>query len=251
LHLTCLTCAFCLTPRALRRWGRVLTLLATIIPLAGCSTRLIRGRAEKRIEQKLEELIGPADSYKVRVRRTKDGEIVVGRIRRIEIDGRHVHAGEQIELESVHIVLEDLRYHAPPEERVSVRNSQLVIHLTETALNDYLHRQQKDSQPEVHLNDGTVTLKGMIRLLGVPTPFETEGRLEVVDGRRVEFRAERLPTDIDATPGIGNEYVELRLNPLIDVARLKLPLRLDSVNIQSGRIIVRGAAYLPLPTRAR
>lgn len=217
----------------------------------GCSTRFIRGRAESRITESLEDLIGPADRYRVKVRNTKDAEIVVGRLRRIEIDGWHVRAGEQIDLESVHLVLQNLRYHAPPDERISVGDSDLVIHLTEASLNDYLRRQHPDSPTVVHLNDGTVTLKGTFRFLGVPTPIETDGRLEVVEHSRVEFRADRVRLAIDPIPGFGKEYVEKRLNPLIDVVRLKLPLRLDSIQIQCGRMIVRGAAFLPPPSRSQ
>jgi hypothetical protein len=222
--------------------------LLTAMLLTGCSTRLIRGRAERRITDKLEDLIGPADQYRVRLRGARDAEIVVGRIRLIEIEGWNVRAGEQIDLASVRLVVRDLRYHAPPDERISVGSSELEIHLTEASLNDYLRRQHPDLQPVVHLNDGTVTLKGMFRLLGIPTPIETEGRLVVVDRTRVEFRADTVRLSIDPIPGVGNEYVESRLNPLINVARLKLPLRLDSVELQNGRMIVRGAAYLPPPS---
>jgi hypothetical protein len=236
---------------SLCRWGLAAGLLAGSLLLTGCSTRFIRGRAERRITDRLEELIGPADEYRVRVRRTKDGEIVVGRINQIDIDARHVRAGQQIELETVHLALRNVRYHAPPEERVSVGSSELVIHLTEAALNDYLRRQHPNSQPVVHLNDGTVTLKGTLRLLGLPTPIETEGRLEVVERTRLEFRASSVRLAIDPIPGIGREYVENQLNPLVNVARLKLPLRLDSVQIQCGRMIVRGAAYLPPPSRSQ
>lgn len=226
-------------------------ILLAVLFLTGCSTRIIRGHAESRITDRLEALIGPADRYQVKVSRTKDAEIVVGRVRRIEINGWHVHAGEQIELESVHLVLENLRYRAAPGEQVSVSGSELVIHLTETALNDYLRRQHPSSQPVVRLNNGTVTLKGTLRFLGVPTPIETEGRLEIVGKRRIEFRADQVRLAIDPVPGIGREYIEKQLNPLIDVTRLKLPLQLDSIHIRSGRIVVRGSAYLPPPSRSQ
>jgi hypothetical protein len=226
-------------------------LLLLALLTTGCSTRFVRGRAERRIADKLEDLIGPAEKYKVRVRGTKDAEIVVGRIRRVEIDGWNIQAGGQIELESLHAELRNLRYHAPPEERVSVGDSLLVVQLTQTALNDYLRRQQPDSQPEVVLNDGTVTLKGMFRWLGVPTPIETTGRLTIVDRVRLEFRAETVRVAADPMSGIGAEYIEKRLNPLLDVQRLNLPIRLDTITSESGRLVVRGTAHLPAPPRNR
>src|SRR3954453_14999288 len=90
-----------------------LPLLVAFSLLAGCSTRFVRGRAERRIAHKLDDLIGPAERYQVRVRGTKDAEIVAGRLRRIDVDGWNVHAGNQIDLESFHLELHELRYHAP------------------------------------------------------------------------------------------------------------------------------------------
>src|ERR1051326_6102659 len=140
--------------------GAAAGLLLLLVPLTtGCSTGFIRGHAERRIQHRLVDLIGPAEEYKVRVRHTKDAEIVVGRIRRIEIDGRHIKAGGQLELESLHVVLQNLKYHAPPAERLTVDESQLESDITEAALNDYLRRQNPDLQPEVVLNDGTLILK--------------------------------------------------------------------------------------------
>jgi hypothetical protein len=222
-----------------------LLLAAGSLLLCGCSTRLIRGKAERRISRRLTDLIGPAEKYKVRVRGTKDAEIVVGRIRRIEIDGWNVNAGRQILLESLHLELRNLRYHAPPDEQVTVGESELVIHLTEPALNDYLRRQNPENPPQVMLNGGTVTLKGALRLLGVPTPIETTGRLQIANRTELIYRANDVLMAIDPIPGIGPEYVEKRLNPLLDVAGLELPLRLDSIEVQPGRLIVRGTAYLP------
>ncbi len=95
------------------------------------------------------------------------------------------------------------------------------------------------------LNGGTVTLKGALRPLGVPTPIETTGRLQIANRTELIYRANEVLMAIDPIPGIGPEYVEKRLNPLLDVAHLELPLRLDSIEVQPGRLIVRGTAYLP------
>ena len=218
------------------------------LPLCGCSTRLVRGHVERRIAHRLVDLIGPADRYQVRVRGTKDAEIVAGHLRRIDVDGWNVRAANQIDLESIHIELDDLRYHAGPEETLSVGESHLEIRITEPALNSYLHRQHPENLPEITLDRDRVTLKGTLRLLGVDTPLVTTGRLEVVDHTRVVLRAETVQFSADPIPGIGPEYVEKHLNPLLNVTRLNLPLRLDEIEVQPGRLIVRGSVYLPPKT---
>jgi hypothetical protein len=220
-----------------------------VVPLlCGCSTRFVRGRAERRIQHKLVDLIGPAERYQVRVRGTKDAEIVAGRLRRIDVDGWNVRAANQIDLESFHLELNNLRYHAPPDESLSIGDSHLEIQITEPALNSYLRRQHPDNRPEITLDNGKVTLKGSLRLLGIDTPLVTAGWLEVVDQTRVNFRAESVRLSTEPIPGIGTEYVESHLNPLLNITRLNLPLRLDEIEVRPGRLIVRGSAHLP-PTR--
>jgi hypothetical protein len=181
----------------------------------------------------------------VRVRGTKDAEIVAGRLRQIDVDGWNVRAGNQIDLESFHLELHNLRYHAPPDESLSIGDSHLEIQITEPALNNYLSRQHPDNRPEIRLDSGRVTLKGTMRLLGIDTPLITTGWLAVVDHTRVEFRAESVRLATNPIPGIGTEYVENHLNPLLNVTRLDLPLRLDEIEVQPGRLIVRGSAHLP------
>jgi hypothetical protein len=230
-------------PRAPR--ARCFCLLAAVLTCCGCSTRFVRGRAERRIQHKLADIIGPAERYQVRVRGTKDAEIVAGRLRRIDVDGWNVHAGNQIDLESFHLELHNLRYHAPPDESLTVGQSQLEIQITEPALNRYLRRQNPDNQPEITLDSGRVTLKGNMRLLGIDTPLVTTGSLEIVDHTQVNYRAETVRLGAEPIPGIGTEYVEKHLNPLLNVTRLNLPLRLDEIEVQPGRLIVRGSASLP------
>jgi hypothetical protein len=217
--------------------------------LAGCSTHFLRGHAERRIGHKLADLIGPADQYKVRIRGTRDAEIVAGRIRCIDIDGWNVLAGHQIELESLHLELHDLRYHPAPEEKLSVGESHLVIQLTQQALNDYIRRQHPVNPTEVTLNAGTVTLKRSLQLLGVPTPLVTTGHLEVVEHTRLDYRADTVQLQGDPIPGIGPAYVESHLNPLLNMNGLHLPLQLDEVETQPGRLVVRGSVSLPPTTK--
>jgi hypothetical protein len=231
--------------------GRAVALLAlAALPLlSGCATRFLRHHAERRIAHKLEELIGPAERYQVRLIGTRDADIVAGRIRHIEIDGYHIRAGGQIDIESLHADLLNLHYHAPPGETVSVGESQLEIRFSQQALNDYLKRQHPESQPEITLNHGSVTLTGYLDLLGVPTPLTTTGRLEVVDHEKLIYRAEtvqltRDPARAEDAGGIGPDYVEKHLNPLLNVGHLHLPLHLDAIEIEPGHLVVQGSVYL-------
>jgi hypothetical protein len=193
----------------------------------------------------LEQLIGPAERYQVRIRGTKDAQIVAGHLRRVDVDGWNVRAANQIDLESFHLELHNLRYEAPPEESLSIGESFLEIQITEPALNQYVRRQNPRSQTEITLDSGRVTLKEQMRLLGIDTPLVTTGWLEIVEHTRVNFRAESVRLSADPIPGIGKEYVESHLNPLLNIKRLNLPLSLDEIEVQPGRLIVRGSASLP------
>jgi hypothetical protein len=233
------------------RLGSTLLSLALLLSPAGCSTRIVRGRVEKRIAARLRTLIGPADDYRVRIYDTKDPELVVGSIRRLEVQGTNVQAGgrTRIRLDALRLWARGIRFRGGPGEVVSVGDSHLEVDISEDALNDYLARQHRREGARVHLNDGTVTLFGMIRVLGVQAPVETTGRLEIAEGRQIVYRADHVSAPTLRLPGTGTEFVERQVNPLVDMERLDWPVRLETIQVGGGKVTLGGALALPNPDR--
>jgi hypothetical protein len=232
------------SPRASCLQSAVLFLV--LLVSSGCSTRLIRGHAEKRIAARLRTLIGPADDYRVRIFDTKDAELVVGSIRRLEVDGTNVLAGRLIRLDALRVRARGIRFSGGRGDLVDVRESLVEVEISEDALNTYLQREHRREEAHVRLNDGTVTLFGNVKLLGVRAPIETTGRLVIAEGRQIVYRAEHVSAPTLRLPGTGADFVERQVNPLVDMARLNWPVRLETIAVSGGKVILDGTLDLPL-----
>lgn len=220
-----------------------LLLLALLIP--GCTTHYLKGRLEKRIADRLRTLIGPANHYTVRIEKTRDAELVLGRLRRITVEGRGVVIGGVIRLEMLSMEAEGIRFRGGPDRLDRVRRSHLAVELTEAALNDYLSRERPQDAAQVTLREGEMTLKGILRLLGTPVPVEARGSLVITDGRQLNFRAREVHAPSVPLSDGGAKFVERQVNPLIDVGRLQWPVRLDAARLLPGKVVLEGSLDLP------
>jgi hypothetical protein len=193
----------------------------------------------------LRSLIGPANHYHVRILDTRDAELVLGSIRRLEIKAENVLAGGEFRVDRLHVEASGLRFRGGPDDLVFVRQSQVSVEASEAALNDYVQRTRPDENASVRLNDGSVTLFGSVRLLGITAPVETTGRLEIEEGRRVVFRADQVAAPALRLPDDGTAFIERQVNPLLNLERLDLPVRLTAIRLGTGRITLEGVLDLP------
>lgn len=212
--------------------------------LAGCRSSLVRRGVERRIERRLESLVGPADRYRVRILKTRDSELVLGRAHHVEIEGYNIFARSQIRVEALRMRLFDLVYEGGEPYFVSLRHSDLEIQLTEQALNDYLDTYHARYNPEVRLNGDRVYVHMVYNFLGAPTTLRANGRFYVQEGTRLVFDAEAADVSFINTPGFGEKFIEDRVNPLLDLKHIEFPARLESVEIRDGRIRARGTAHI-------
>ncbi len=215
---------------------------------AGCRTSLLQREAERKLESRLGDLLGPADHYRVRIRRTPNGDLVRGRVRRLEANGTGVFARRQIHLESLALVLDEVRYDGTRPFLVSIGRSELSVTFTERAFNDYLQLRHARYDPVVGFEDGTVRVRITYPFLGKPTVIRAVGRLVVQDQQRLVFDADSVDTSFLNAPRFGEKFVEDRVNPLLDLARIGFPARLEGVDVLRGRVRARGVAVIPPET---
>lgn len=239
------------------RWRRVdskvirrstlslVALAAAVAALSGCSTTVVRKGVERRVEKRLTDLLGPAQSYRVRILDTRDAELVLGRARRVEISGKDIHAKGQFVLDSLKLTLVDLRYEGAEPYFVSVQRSDLEIQFSEQALNEYLQVHEARFKPHVEFLQDQVRVQMVYNFLGKPTPIKALGHFVIQEGRRLLFRADSADVAFLNTPGFGERFVEDRINPLLDLSRIEFPARLESIQVLRGRIIAQGSAAIP------
>jgi hypothetical protein len=226
------------------RWLALLVLVcAGAQTLAGCTTTVVRSSVERRVERRLSSLVGPAAWYRVRILGTRDPDVVQGRARRVEIEGRRIRALEQVTLENLKLSLFDVQY--DPEElyRFTVRRSDLEIEVTDRALTQFLQKRLPRYRPYVEFEPDQVLVSMQYRLFGTPSTLKARGRLVVEEGRRLLFEAENHPDDAAATA--VEQVLGEKLNPLLDLTGLDIPCRLEYVQVMDGRLRAHGTAALP------
>ena len=201
------------------------------------------------MEKRLVDLLGPAERYRVRIRETRDPELVRGRARRVEVEGDRIFARQQFHLDSLRLTLIDLRYEGGEPYFISVRRSDLEIEFTDTALNQYLKAYHARYEPEFHFEPEVVHARMVYPFLGKPTPIRASGRLVIQEGRRLLFKADKADVSFINQAGFGERFVEDRVNPLLDLTRIDFPARLESVEVLQGRLRARGTAALPREVR--
>jgi hypothetical protein len=230
------------------RTGAILGVLGCAI-LAGCSTTVVRKGVERRVERRLHSVLGPAERYRVRIKDTRDSELVLGKARRVEVEGDRIRAKGQFLVESLRLTLTNLRYEGGEPYFVSVERSDLQVEFTDQTLNEYLSAYHPRNEPHVTFHPDVVTVRMVYGFLGKRTPITATGRLVVEDGLRLVFDAEKVDTSLINTPGFGEKFVEERVNPLLDLSRIEFPARLESIQVLEGRIRAHGSATLPREVR--
>jgi hypothetical protein len=199
---------------------------------------------ERRLERRLNGLLGPAESYRVRILDTRDAELVLGRAHRVEVQGTRIHLRRQLMLERLGITFFDLTYEGGDPDILAVRRSDLEVEFTDAALNDYLKENTPRFEPEVRFTPDVVTAKIVYPFLGIPTPISATGAFEIREGRLLYFRADKADVTFLNTPGFGERFIEDRINPLLDLSRIDFPARLESIQVFQGRIRARGSAAI-------
>jgi hypothetical protein len=228
-----------------------LLLFALDVGTAGCSSRFLQRTVERRLRNRLTSLIGPAERYTVSISGTDDSDLVLGRVRRLEVSGVGVLIGGELPIERFEMRLEHLRYTGASPDLIGVRESDLRVELSQASLNKYLAEGRTGKDVQAQFVDGRLTLRMTLKLFGVPTPLVATGRLELEGEKRIVFRADTVEAPNAPLLGVGKTLVERQFNPLIDMEALHVPVRLKALSVVDGRILLRGEADLaPEPRRS-
>jgi hypothetical protein len=229
----------------------LLLLFALGVGTTGCSSRFLQRMVERRLRNRLTSLIGPADRYTVSITGTDDSDLVLGRVRRLEVSGEGVRIGGELPIERFEMRLEHLRYTGASPDLIGVGESDLRVELSQASLNDYLAEGRKENSVQARFVDGRLVLRMTLKLFGVPTPLVATGRLELEGEKRIVFRADTVEAPNAPLLGGGKMLVERQFNPLIDMEALHVPVRLKTLSVVDGHILLRGEADLaPEPRRS-
>jgi hypothetical protein len=223
-----------------RRLGLAAAVLS-ILFTAGCG-RTIERAAESRLNGMLPELLGPADRYATRVR--GGGSLLRGRAEGVHIDGFGVRVTEGLTLDTVALDLDDVEADRKTGRLTRVGSVAFAATLGERSLTRYVQsRQLGIPDLRVNLETSAVRVTARPEALGIASvPVTVRGTLTPTgDGNRLDFTPSAARVSIVPVPGAVLRYLSERLNPVVDLSSLRVPVRVADAEVRGGVLHLRGS----------
>ncbi len=234
-----------MTPRRPRYALLAALWLAATLP--GCGSLSPRRVGERRIAGLLQRMVGPAESYQVRISRDGDTDLLAGRISRLQVSGASVRARGGLLIDRVEGELVGVRFNRKRESLEAVVSSDLLATVSSESAVAYLNARDTSLRDlRVDFEEGRVRLSARRDLpAGLSLPVVLEGAFQLDGPRWVSFVPDSLSVARLSLPRVVVSYVERRINPVFDLDVLGLPLDLDRVEVQPGRVLLRGHLAIP------
>jgi len=231
-------------PAVLARCFAVAALLAT----TACSSYL-DARAEAALRDALLRVVGPAESYDVRVSGSSlDGS----RFERVRFVGRRIARAHAPVLDRLELDLQGVVVDRDAKALTALAAARVELQLKGADLAAFLSPWL--GEPDVRLEPpdrvavvGTPRIGGIA--LGDAGSAELEARL-VGTGSRLFLTIDRIRLGRSEAPPLARLVVERAINPILDVADAPLPARIDAVEVGSDDTIRIAASGSRLPREA-
>jgi len=225
----------------LARCFAVVAVLAT----TACST-YVDARAEAALRDALLRVVGPAESYDVRVSgATLDGS----RFERVRFVGRRIARPDAPVLDRLELDLQGVVVDRAAKSLRAVVAARVGLQIKGVDVAAFLSRWLGDPQVTLTPPDrigvvGTPRIGGIA--VGGAGGAELEGRL-VGNGAQLLLTIERIRLGPGEAPRIARLVVERAINPIVDLTGAPLPTRLDAVEVGVDDTIRIAASGSRLP----
>lgn len=218
----------------------VLAVVALVGGIAILGGALARQTIERAVANELTTAIGPARSYSVHASGSLK-QLARGEMTGLRIRGRDVQLSSGVIVDELDVNADGLVMDLRSRQIVSVRKTCFVAQVSEAGLNNYL----VNGHPEVPglsiaLADGSLTLRGRPRMLGIKVPVQLDGTMRVSSGTRLMLDLHKLKAVGVKTPGFVRNSIERRINPVMDTTDWAFPTTLTSATITDGKLTVKG-----------
>jgi hypothetical protein len=218
--------------------------LPLLLVCAGCSRVDPFRSIERSVQAELPRVIGPADRYEVRVSRSSSG-LIAGRIPWLQIRGYNVRTVKDLELDELAIRLEGVHFSRADRAVREIEQSDFEAQIGASSIAAFLHARRPDlRRVQVRFRDDRIAVKAAPELLGLGVPVEVIGRPVRSGATTINFQASRFSVLHLGLPEFAIRRLEARVNPLVDLTTLSLPVQLTSVRVEGERVIIEGSAVL-------
>jgi hypothetical protein len=226
-----------------RLFAPLLLLVLPLVVAAGCG-RGVERIAERRVNALLPEVIGPADRYATRVRGDSPGALSRGRMRRVHVDGVGVRLSETLTVDTLVLDLDQVAVDLKARRLRGVERVTFRASVGEENLNRYLRAQRPDIPGlRVALGPSRATVHARPQLLGISTvPVSVDGAVTPrAGGRFLDFIPNGAQVSIVPVPAPVLRYLSEKVNPVIDLTAVRIPVRVERVEIRSGTLLLGGS----------
>ncbi len=174
-----------------------------------------------------------------------------GSIGLLSVAARSVHIGRldvaAFDATLTHVVVDPSLLYGRGELAVrSVGSGIARITVTADDLARLVGAQAPVKQVVVHLRPGTIVLDGTVSVLGAEFPASVAGHLAVRDPAHLDLIIDRLTVmnGLPIPPDVASRLAA-SINPVVDVGRLPFSLRLTTVTIGEGILMLQASAGGP------
>jgi len=222
--------------------------LAALLATTACSTYL-DARAEAALREALLRVVGPAESYDVRV---SGASLDGSRFERVRFVGRRVARADAPVLDRLELDLQGVVVDRAAKALTAVAATRVELQLKGADLAVFLRRWLAEPQVTLAPPDrvavvGTPRIGGIA--LGGAGGIELQGRL-VGTGAQLFLTIDRIRLGRGEAPPLARVVIERAINPIFDVAEAPLPARLDAVEVGADDTIRIAASGSRLPQAA-
>ncbi|MCE5313776.1 MAG: DUF2993 domain-containing protein [Armatimonadota bacterium] len=214
----------------------IIGLIATI--LAGCGR--VEHKAENQIAEALQEKIGPARSYDVNICGSPL-KLIKGKMERLDIVGQDVQLKNGFKLALLKVSVYGLVFDTDTKEIRRADKTAYSATISQSELTRYLTKTYPDIPDlKVGLRDGLIDVSARPTVAGVGATVKAEADLQAKDGHKLVLDLKKVSAAGIPAPGFAREYIETKINPVLDSRDLGFNATVCSVKLARGSITISG-----------
>ena len=220
----------------------IILIFAAIAALYYVPSHYIKRKIEQMVAQRLPSTIGPAQSYTVCAYGNLF-DLVSGKIDGIQIEGKGVRPHGCIRLDALKVEVNNVQVNIANQSISNIGTALIDARFAQKDFNALL-TQAHPNVPglSVVLAEGKMNLSAQPEIRGHSLPVNAEGTLSITDGQKLNVDITSLSAEGFNAPASIQRLVEERLNPQFDITKLSSDVRLTSVKITDGAIMLQGVA---------
>lgn len=217
----------------------LLTGITMVLAESGCMP--LSRMLEKGISGKLPSLLGPAESYDVRVLETGSLSLARGRINRIDIDGKKVRAKGMPVVRNLSISAFGIDADVKKRSIRSVDKTAIRLEVDDADLRDFL-RTRYDKEVDIDIDGRNISLATVRNIRGLNLRLEADGALVLRNDHQVDFKISALKVSKLPVPIALASMILESFNPVFDTSDLPFPVRLQEITLQPSTLVIAGEA---------